>query len=101
MDDVIYLISQSFKKDVLGQLIPCDEKRIEVLVEVLSISRAEFFSAGKNGLTPELVFKTSAINYSGEKIIEFGGKRYAVYRTFNIPGSDDIEIYVKKETGVL
>lgn len=99
MDDVAYLIQQDYTEDGLGQHIPNKETSIEIFVSVQSISRTEYFEAGKNGLMPEIVIKTAAINYSGEKLIEYQGVRYGIYRTYrsNIP--DEVELYLQRKAG--
>ena len=101
MDSVAYLISSTMVKDAIGQSVAGEEIRREIFIEVSSVSRAEFFAAGKTGLTPEFVFKTAAVNYSGESEIEYGGKRYAIYRTYSPPESDSIELYVQAKAGVV
>ena len=100
MDSVAYLVHQSHTRDEIGQNILGGETLLEVFVTVNSVSRTEFFNAGRNGLTPEFVFKMPKINYSGEKEIQYDGKRYSIYRTFCPPESDDLELYVKEEAGV-
>lgn len=37
--------------------------------------------------------------YQGEDLCEFNGDRYAIYRTYHVPGTDDLELYVKREVG--
>ena len=100
MDSSIILIEKTYTEDELGQRIPGEEKHTEILVRINSIGRNEFYKAGQSGLNPEFVFITARINYSGEKEIEFEGKRYSVYRAFSPPDSDDIELYVHKKVGV-
>lgn len=100
MDSVAYLISNNAKQDAMGQFVPGVETRSEVLIHIASINRAEFFNAGKSDFKPEYVFKTAAINYCGQDEIEYDGKRYAIYRTYNPPDSDEIELYVHRKAGV-
>ena len=66
---------------------------------VSSVIRAEFFDAGRNGLNPEYVFTMFFGDYNGERIVEYNGKRYAVYRTYHAR-TDIIELYVQREGGV-
>lgn len=101
MDSTAKLIRRVTKKDAIGQNVTAEEKSGEIFIEVSSVSRAEFFAAGKTGLAPEFVFKTAAVNYSGESEIEYGGKRYAIYRTYSPPESDSIELYVQAKAGVV
>lgn len=100
MDGVAFLIQTTYKKDMIGQFIPDKETLIEVLVTVESVSRREWMDAGRNGLSPEYKMTTAAINYSGEKEVEYEGVRYAIYRTYNPPESDEIELYLQRKAGV-
>ncbi len=100
MDGMVSLIQKSYTKDEIGQYIPNGESRIEIFVTVNSVSRREWMDAGRNGMRPELMLTTASINYSGEKEVEYEGVRYAVYRTYNPPDSDEIEIYLQRKAGV-
>lgn len=101
MDSFAYLIKQAYEKDNIGQLKKKKETKTEIFVTVLSITRNEFYKAGSGGITPDYVLKTASINYTGEQEIELDGVRYAVYRTYSPPDSDDIELYVHKKAGVV
>lgn len=98
MDGTAYLISEAYTKDSIGQRIPT-EAMTEIFVHEGSINRNEFDVAGQHGLSADLVLITQAINYSGEKIVQYDGKRYGVYRTFRNPDSDEIEIYMERKGG--
>lgn len=100
MDAVVCLIQNTYQKDEIGQYIPAGEISTEIFATVKSVSRREWMDAGRNGLNPELVLTTAAINYSGEKEVEYEGVRYAVYRTYNPPDSDEIEVYLQRKAGV-
>lgn len=100
MDGIAYLIQTSYVEDAIGQRIPNEENRVELFVTVESVNRREWTDAGRNGFNPELKLVTAAINYSGEKEIEYEGVRYAIYRTYNVPDSDDIELYLQRKVGV-
>lgn len=95
-----YLIQVSYKEDALGQMILDTEIRKEILTEIESVNRREWFDAGRNGFKPEIKLKTAAVNYSGEKEIEFEGVRYSIYRTFKLTSSDEIELYLERKAGV-
>lgn len=96
-DGVITLLSTTTVKDGYGV-----EKEIfishEVFCTVWSATRAEFFSAGRNGLNPEFMFKVFAGDYFGERTCIYEGKSYAIYRTYNAE-TDYIELYVQREGG--
>lgn len=98
MDDVCKLISQIPAKDEIGQSLPVETSR-EVLCEIGDITRAEFSSASQSGLKPELKIKTFFLNYQNEKIVEYNGERYSIYRTFR--NGDDIELYAGSKAGII
>lgn len=75
------------------------EERV-VLARMDSVSRNEFFSGGQNGLRPEMVFTVAAVEYRGEAECVHAGRAYSIYRTYNVPGTDDLELYVQKKVGV-
>lgn len=98
MDDVLILHQVTYSKNAYGISVKeVTEKQIFCRYE--SITRAEFFSAGRNGLNPSLVFTVFAGDYNGETSLTFHGENYAVYRTYNVPGTDDLELYAQREGG--
>ena len=103
MDDLIYLVSETYQKDDLGQQVPV-EVLVPVWVEISYIGRSEWAAAGQNGLNPEMVVSTNVANYSGEKIVQFGtesnAQRFGVYRTYRAKDSDYIELYLERKAGV-
>lgn len=99
MDDIITLINQTFAQDEIGVEI-ATETKTPVWAHLRSATRAEFFSAGQSGLQPSLVAITPIANYAGQKIAEWRGKRYFIYRTYFATGSDDIELYLEEKVGV-
>lgn len=100
MDGVAYLIQKTYKEDGIGQRVPENETRLEIFVTVESVNRREWAEAGKNGLNPEIKITTATINYSGEKEVEYNGIRYSVYRSYQLPASDRIELYLERKAGV-
>lgn len=98
MDDVIYLISQSYTTNEYGVRVPVEDKK-RVFAKILSVSRAEFFDGGRNGLNPQLRFDVFASDYNEEAIIEYKGNRYAVYRVYLDVNSDYLELYTERKGG--
>lgn len=96
-DDVLILISESFKGDAIGQQKPAEIRR-EVFCRVCGISRREFFDAGHNGLKPEMMFCVFFGDYNGEKTVEYNGNRYTVYRTYRAD-PETVELYCERRTG--
>lgn len=93
----ITLIAESYTEDTIGQQISI-ETETEIFAAVDSVSSAEFVAAGQLGLRPELRFTIFAPEYSGEKIVEYNGTRYAVYRTY-IGKNEALELYTERKTG--
>ena len=69
-----------------------------VFCQVDSVTRAEFFEGGRNGLNPQYVFTMFFADYEGETVVEFEGQTYSVYRTFR-RRDDTLEIYVERRGG--
>ena len=95
--NVLTLISQTRTQDDLGRWIASNSSR-DVFVEVDSITQAEFYEAGRNGLNPEYRFRMFFGDYNGEELCEFEGQQYAVYRTYR-RRNDVIELYVVRKGG--
>lgn len=96
--DVLKLIGQSYERDDNGVMQLVDTTEREIFCQVEGITRNEFFEAGRNGLNPEYKFLIFFGDYQNERVVEYDGKRYAVYRTFR--GKNDvIELYVERQGG--
>lgn len=63
-----------------------------------SVSAPEIFEGGRNGLNPELRLVMTELDYSGQTVLERGGLRYAVYRSYR-PGNGTIELYCERKGG--
>lgn len=98
MDCVIYLRNAAMVQDKYGVEHPEDPTDEGVFAEKKSVTRQEFFSAGRMGLNPEFVFKVFHGDYHGETVVIYDGNPYAVYRTYRTD-DDYIEIYVRREGG--
>jgi hypothetical protein len=44
------------------------------------------------------VFRVFFADYEGERLLEYNGKRYGIYRTYN-NGSDEVELYAERKGG--
>ena len=95
--DVCNLISITKAQDDYGVWRETEISR-EVFCQVDSVTRAEFFDGGRVGLNPQFRITMFAGDYDDETIIEYNGKRYAVYRTF-FSKTDTIELYVERKGG--
>ena len=69
-----------------------------VFCQVDSVTRAEFFDGGRNGLNPEFRMTLFFGDYDGEKLVMYNGKTYSVYRTFQAR-NDTIELYCERKGG--
>ena len=98
LDSVIGLVSTSWAKDAYGVDKPTGSCR-QVFAQVQSVTRAEFFNGGRNGLNPAYVFTVFAADYQGEEICSYEGKRYGIYRSFRKDG-DYLELYAERKGGV-
>ena len=72
----------------------------EVFARMDSIDRREFYAGGEAGFLPEMRFTVFQAEYQGEDRLIWNGAAYAVYRTYHVPGTDDLELYVQREVGV-
>lgn len=98
MDDVLTLVSYTYTKDAYGVDRGTPTER-RIFCRTDSITRLEFYEAGRNGLNPEMKFIIFAGDYAGETVCRFHGAQYSVYRTYHVPGTDYLELYVQREGG--
>lgn len=95
---VITLVKEIVSYDEIRQPIKTYSRR-EVYAQFRGVYRAEWFEAGRVGLKPDITFVMSAFDYEGEKLIEWNGNRYGIYRTY-IGRNDAIELYCEKKGGL-
>ena len=95
--NVITLVSTTQTQDAFGVWRETKQGR-DVFCQVDSVTRAEFFEAGRSGLNPEFRFTLFDGDYNGESLVIFNGKPYAVYRTYHAR-TDEIELYVERKGG--
>lgn len=95
--DVITLISLTKSQDDYGVWREA-EARHDVFCNVGSVTRAEFFDGGRNGLNPAYVFTMFFGDYNGERIVEYKGERFSIYRTYHAR-TDTIELYAERKGG--
>lgn len=96
-DDVIKLYTINRTQDAYGRWVEGTPTIREVYAQVTSISRSEFFDAGRNGMRPEWRFNVFTGDYQGETVVEYKGVTYSVYRTYE--NDDYIELYVEQKGG--
>ena len=78
--DVIGLVSET--QNARGVHDAYTETVREVLAEIRSVTRSEYYNALNAGVQPELVFKlTLDADYQDEHFLRYGGKKYRIVRT--------------------
>ena len=95
--EVLTLIAIRKTQDEYGVWRKSETSR-DIFCNVSSVTGSEFFDGGRNGLNPELRFVVFFADYEGERIVEFKGNRYAVYRTYHAR-TDALELYCERQGG--
>src|SRR5688572_2315809 len=96
LDDVCSLISITVIQDELGQFVR-SEKPYLVFCSKLSITRAEFSTAGMVGHKPEIMLVVDSDSYDDEKYVEYHNKKYSIYKSFQrVDGFTEIYCEVKQ-----
>lgn len=95
--EAIELITVTRTKDQDG-IDQKTEKSKTVYGYVDSVSAAEFFEGGRNGLNPEIRVTMTILDYSGQTILVRGGARFGIYRTYK-SGNGTIELYAERKGG--
>lgn len=98
IDTTIKLIAESITKNAYGAPISTETER-KIYCQCRSVGRADFYDGMQAGLDQSYVFVTNPVNYQGEKLLEYNGKRYAVTRTYQA-SLDELEIYAGVKVGV-
>lgn len=93
--DVLTLVSTTMTQDSIGAWTVTETERT-VFCSRESVSREEFFAAGRSGLNPEYRFTIFAGDYADEKTVIYNGMRYGVYRTYHAK-TDIVELYVARK----
>lgn len=97
MYDEIKLVKETNTRDSVGMNVTQLTER-DVLCEVLSVTRQEFFEGGRNGMNPEYEMIVFADDYEDERIVKYKGNTYGVYRTYR--NGDYMELYVERKAGL-
>jgi len=95
--NVLTLISETYMPDSMGVQRPTETSR-NVFCDVQSVSLTEWSEGGRAGLNPEYRFTMFVFDYNDEKICEFNGQRYSIYRTY-LTRNDSIELYAERREG--
>lgn len=95
--DIVNLYADSISYDDYGVARKTRTAR-QVFCRVDSVTRAEFFDAGRSGLNPEYRITMFFGDYNGETVVGYKGRTYSVYRTYQAK-TDIIELYVERQGG--
>lgn len=97
--NVVELVSVTRTQDAYGVWRETQTKR-QVFCAVESVTRAEFFDGGRNGLNPEYKIVMFFGDYNGEDTLIYDNKVYGVYRTYRAK-NDTVELYVERKGGAV
>ena len=98
MDVIAYLIGYTITMNSYKQEVKTEAKSM-IYCRKTSISRSEFYNAGRQNLQPAFVLTTAIIDYHGELEVEIDDVRYGIYRTYEVD-QDYIELYCEKKGGL-
>ena len=71
---------------------PTAESKRTVFCNKRSVSQSEYYKAQQAGKQVEAKVEVHTVDYAGEVLVEFEGKRYSVLKTYEPDDSDVIEI---------
>lgn len=94
---VITLVGAQLSQDAYGVWHSTPTRR-NVFAQVDSVTRAEFFEAGRNGFNPEFRFTMFFADYEGEDTVVYNDQPYGIYRTYR-GRTDTIELYAERKGG--
>jgi len=89
---LIALTDASPKTDSNGFIKRKTETVTEIFADKLSVTASEFYKADIAGYKAELKFNIYSHEYSGQEIVEVGGKRYKVIRTYETNNGEFTEL---------
>lgn len=71
---------------------PQVESKRTVFCNKRSVSQGEYYKAQQAGKQVEAKVEVHTVDYEGEALVEFEGRRYSVLKTYEPPDSDVIEL---------
>lgn len=95
---LIALVNESQTQDENGVWRTTRTERT-VFSQIESVTRAEFFEGGRNGLNPEFKFTMFFGDYEDEREVVWNGKHYGIYRVY-YGKNDTIELYAERKGGL-
>ncbi|MFC3883755.1 phage head closure protein [Bacillus songklensis] len=98
MNDILFFPVVTTVEDELGQKEEIEDYSRQVFCEKNSASRAEFFSAGQNGIKASCVLIINLFDYQKETRLKYENDIYSVYRTYE-RSDERIELYCEVRAG--
>lgn len=95
MYDEVTLIKTGTHRDGIGQIVPDSETKTTVFCYADGVSRSEWNTAQQHDLEPTWKLEVESADYGGEKIAEFHGERFTIYRTFAKNGTTELYLGVR------
>lgn len=93
MNDILILIQQAQGVDDYGDPAITETRR-EVFCDKASIGQKEFYQAHAVGLQPEMkLVLADHLDYNGEQLVEYGGQRFRVLRTYRTGLELELVVY--------
>ena len=93
MSEELTLVSVTYTQDAYQNEI---KTRRTVFAEKLPSYSNEFYAAGARGIELQHVMKVHAFEYEGEKLAEYAGQEYDIYRVYN-KNEDWCELYLSSK----
>lgn len=82
INSVIFLIESIPDENDLGDTIFLDGEKRKIFAEKKSVRQSEFYQAAATGFKPEIVFEIWTKEFNDELKLEYKGKSYIIFRTF-------------------
>lgn len=89
---LITITAPTEETDEQGFYAEPTETAREVFANKKSVGYSEFYKSASAGYAAELKFDLHTADYCGEKLVEYGGKRHKVLRTYESKNGDFVEL---------
>ena len=81
--DVVDLISVTTGEDADGFPADVEVFHRNLFVNKKDVRSAEFYQAAAQGIRLETMFEMRSIDYEGQELLEYGGNRFSIERTYD------------------
>jgi len=95
----IKLIGETASLDAINQPITTPKEKVIDTAILHTVTQTEYFKGRQAGISPEYFFTISCFDYDNEKILEYDGQKYAIYRTY-FPNDNEVELYTELKGGI-